>query len=100
GVATFALGPVTMAGLRRFAVVDVPNHRSSHEVATLRGGGLAIVGGITLAAVAAAASGLSLPAVALTACALLAGLGLLADVTDVGPLTRFLAQALVGAGAG
>lgn len=99
-VATLALGPVTMAGLRRFAVVDVPNHRSSHEVATLRGGGVSVLAGIAVTVAGAAALGLTLPVIALSACVLLAGLGLLADVTDIGPLPRIVTQALVGAAAG
>lgn len=52
--------------LRRYALrsnlVDVPNHRSSHEVPTPRGGGLAIVVGASLAfAILGVRGGLDLP---------------------------------------
>ncbi|MFL5618860.1 MAG: MraY family glycosyltransferase [Gemmatimonadaceae bacterium] len=50
---------VIAAGVRRYALdralLDVPNHRSSHTVATPRGGGLAIAG-VTVLGVAAAAA--------------------------------------------
>lgn len=98
--ATAVSGPLTMNALHRVGVLDVPNHRSSHAVPTLRGGGLAVLAGIAVTAVLASIAGLSPPVVALAACAVLAGLGLFADTTDVGPVTRLLGQALIGAGAG
>ena len=39
--------------LRRAGIVDVPSHRSSHTQSTVRGGGVAIGCGITVATVAA-----------------------------------------------
>ncbi|MGO3022466.1 MAG: MraY family glycosyltransferase [Brevibacterium sp.] len=39
--------------LRRAGIVDVPSHRSSHTLATVRGGGIAIGCGITVATVLA-----------------------------------------------
>lgn len=100
GVAAAALSPLVMTVLRRLAVVDVPNHRSSHEVATLRGGGLAVLGGIVLAGATAAGLGHTMPVVGLIAGALLAGLGLLADTTAIGPVPRFVGQVLIGTTAG
>lgn len=97
---TLGLARPTMWLLERWRVVDVPNHRSSHERPTLRGGGLAVLGGATVTVLAALALGSELPTVALLGCLLLSGLGLLADTTDVGPVARFLAQAGIGAGAG
>ena len=37
--------------LRRFSVIDVPNHRSSHRQPVPRGGGLALGGGVVVASV-------------------------------------------------
>lgn len=42
-----ALGPL-IAWLRRRAVLDIPNARSSHSEVTPRGGGIAVTGGILL----------------------------------------------------
>jgi UDP-N-acetylmuramyl pentapeptide phosphotransferase/UDP-N-acetylglucosamine-1-phosphate transferase len=42
--------PVTISLLRRAAVLDRPNQRSSHSVATPRGGGAPIAAGLVLAA--------------------------------------------------
>jgi UDP-GlcNAc:undecaprenyl-phosphate GlcNAc-1-phosphate transferase len=41
---------VTIPLLRRAAIIDVPGHRSSHTVATPRGGGIPIVAGLLVAA--------------------------------------------------
>jgi len=43
--------PLTVAVLRRWKVIDVPCHRSSHIVPTPRGGGLPIAAGLLLAVV-------------------------------------------------
>lgn len=52
-LAVFALAYVLTALLRRYAlqrnVLDIPNARSSHQVPTPRGGGVAIVGSVLLA---------------------------------------------------
>lgn len=99
-LATFALGRPTMLLLRHHGVLDVPNHRSSHEQPTLRGGGVAILVAIALVAVVGHLLGLHVPWAAFGASAALSVLGLAADLTDLRPLPRLVAQALVGAGLG
>lgn len=46
---TLAAGPVVLAGLRRYQVIDDPNWRSSHTTSVPRGGGIAIAIGTTVA---------------------------------------------------
>ena len=46
---TLAAGPLVLAGLRRYQVIDDPNWRSSHTDAIPRGGGIAIALGTTVA---------------------------------------------------
>lgn len=50
-VVTTVSSLITFPLLRRAGVVDVPSHRSSHSHATVRGGGVAIGCGITVATV-------------------------------------------------
>ncbi|MGD8149471.1 UDP-phosphate glycosyltransferase [Ornithinimicrobium sp. Y1694] len=101
-VATCLLAPLVLMLLRRFQVVDVPNHRSSHHRPTLRGGGLAVLGGVLLVALVTdlLPYAVSVPWVAVAGCVLLSALGLSADLTDIGPLSRFVGQALIGAAVG
>lgn len=54
--ATAASAVVVFPLLRRAGIVDIPSHRSSHTEATVRGGGLTIGVGITVATVFAAIS--------------------------------------------
>lgn len=49
GVIVVVAEPLTVAALRRLAVVDVPGDRSSHSVPTPRGGGAPIAAGLLLA---------------------------------------------------
>lgn len=99
-LATLALAPPTMRLLRHHDVLDVPNHRSSHELPTLRGGGVAVLAAVLLVSAAAQLLGLRVPWAAVGACVALSVLGLAADLTDLGALPRFVGQALVGAGLG
>lgn len=43
GAASYGLGWLVLAGLRRWSVMDVPNARSSHSQPTPRGGGIGIM---------------------------------------------------------
>jgi UDP-N-acetylmuramyl pentapeptide phosphotransferase/UDP-N-acetylglucosamine-1-phosphate transferase len=87
--------------LRRRAVLDIPNRRSSHATPTPRGGGIAIVG-----AVAVAWGWLCLdevvPPAALVIVLAMIGLALVSwidDLRDLSPAARLLAQfAAVAAG--
>jgi UDP-N-acetylmuramyl pentapeptide phosphotransferase/UDP-N-acetylglucosamine-1-phosphate transferase len=81
--------------LLRFAVLDEPNHRSSHNAATPRGGGLAVV---TVLVVAWAVIGRG-NGVLLGLALALAGLSWLDDLKGLPPTVRLLGQAVaVGLG--
>jgi len=76
-------------------ILDRPNERSSHRVATPRGGGIAVIGSILLAwvvlaraeSVPSGVSGIALGAV------LLAAVSWLDDLRGLSPVVRLLAQA-------
>lgn len=92
GCAIFVLTaePVTIALLRRVQALDVPNGRSSHTVATPRGGGMPIVLALALAVsltVQMSAATFTLPVAALAA------LGLADDFGGLSPGLRLTAQA-------
>jgi UDP-N-acetylmuramyl pentapeptide phosphotransferase/UDP-N-acetylglucosamine-1-phosphate transferase len=90
-VATRALIPI----LAHREILDRPNERSSHRVATPRGGGIAVIGSILLAWVVLAWAELVPPGVfgiALGA-VLLAAVSWLDDLRDLSPVVRLLAQA-------
>jgi UDP-N-acetylmuramyl pentapeptide phosphotransferase/UDP-N-acetylglucosamine-1-phosphate transferase len=96
-VGTRALIPV----LRRAAVLDRPNARSSHTVPTPRGGGIAVVVAILAAWLALIAAGAAPPVLLLVAAgaALLAVVSWLDDLAGLAPVLRLAAQfAAVGIG--
>ena len=91
--------PPVIVALRRANSLDVPNHRSSHQVPTPRGGGIAILAGIAAAGLTAAAVGQSWSDQALAcvaACTALALVGLADDVFSLAPVPRLLAQVVIG----
>jgi UDP-N-acetylmuramyl pentapeptide phosphotransferase/UDP-N-acetylglucosamine-1-phosphate transferase len=93
-LATVALTRVVLGALRRRAVLDRPNERSSHSVPTPRGGGIAIVATVLPAWALAVALGLAPPA-ALAAAAgalLLAALSFLDDLRDLPAGLRLAGQ--------
>lgn len=61
-LAAFVIALVLTGAIRRLALahgmLDVPNERSSHVIPTPRGGGVAIVAGTTIAAIALALTGI------------------------------------------
>jgi len=91
-LATRALIPI----LRRHDVLDCPNERSSHDVPTPRGGGIAVVGMVLLAwlvlrhagRVSPAILGISLGTVLLT---IVCGID---DLRNLSPATRLAAQSV------
>lgn len=93
---TLAVTPVatalTILGLRRWKVIDVPNVRSLHTAPTPRGGGLGIVAGVVpavlLTGVLAGGTGTEFLVVALG----FAAIGLLDDVVHISPLFRLPGQ--------
>lgn len=89
---TSALLPLVWSLLKRRNVLDRPNHRSSHEVPTPRGGGLAQMGGALVA--------LGLTAPPLGALAGVLGFGALGAVDDfrsIPPRLRLVAQLALSA---
>jgi UDP-N-acetylmuramyl pentapeptide phosphotransferase/UDP-N-acetylglucosamine-1-phosphate transferase len=97
GVGTRALIPL----LRRAAVLDLPNERSSHAAPTPRGGGIALVLAILVAWLALIMAGAVAPRllVVLFGAALLAAVSWIDDVRGLSPATRLLPQ-LVAVGLG
>ena len=89
-VGTYALIPV----LRRAAVLDRPNQRSSHETPTPRGGGIAVVAAILGAWLILLAMGaVAWPLIAVVfAAALLAAISWLDDLHGLSPALRLAAQ--------
>ncbi|HJU17765.1 MAG TPA: glycosyltransferase family 4 protein [Stellaceae bacterium] len=91
-LATRALIPL----LRRRALLDIPNERSSHAVPTPRGGGLAVIGAVLLVWIGLAAAGRapSWVGAAALGTALVAAVSWIDDLRGVPPLWRLLAQAV------
>ncbi len=83
-----------VALLRRGAVLDVPNDRSSHAVPTPRGGGIAVVGVSVVCWLLLCAAGVLPPAFAVAAFAAigLAIVSWLDDLRSLSPGLRLLAQ--------
>ena len=80
--------------LRRAAVLDHPNERSSHEAPTPRGGGIAPIAAILLTWLALIAAGAVAPrfSVVLGGAALLAAVSWIDDLRGLSPALRLLAQ--------
>jgi len=83
--------PLTVVGLRRWGVIDVPVHRSSHTVPTPRGGGLPIAAGLLLTAALTHYGASAALAAAVT---LLGALGLADDMHTLPADTRLILQAV------
>jgi UDP-GlcNAc:undecaprenyl-phosphate GlcNAc-1-phosphate transferase len=94
-VLTLALAPPVLWLLRRHDVVDVPNERSSHQLPTVRGGGLAVLAAATVALLLAhAVDGTARTGVLLVALAM--GLiGLADDLLSLRSPPRLVAQFVV-----
>jgi UDP-N-acetylmuramyl pentapeptide phosphotransferase/UDP-N-acetylglucosamine-1-phosphate transferase len=102
GFAMSCLGTRALVSLlRREAVIDVPNERSSHRTPTPRGGGIAIVGAVAVLWLALVAAG-ALPLVGLVPALGMIGLAAVSwadDLRGLSPALRLLAQfAAVAAG--
>jgi UDP-N-acetylmuramyl pentapeptide phosphotransferase/UDP-N-acetylglucosamine-1-phosphate transferase len=93
-LAACAAARALIPALRRRGVVDHPNERSSHNVPTPRGGGIALIGTVLLAWVLLVVAGFVPPgaaAIALAA-ALLAIICWIDDLRGLSPVLRLLAQ--------
>ncbi|WP_316976029.1 MraY family glycosyltransferase [Shumkonia mesophila] len=87
---------LVLATLRRRAILDHPNERSSHRVPTPRGGGLAVVPVLVAAWIGAAAWGVAPPAPVFVLGGLALALGALSwvdDLKSLPPVWRLLGQA-------
>lgn len=89
---SLALSRSVITPLRRRALLDLPNERSSHTLPTPRGGGLAIITTFIAGLCLSAALGLiptstTLKLVTITFC--LATISWIDDVRNLGPLMRF-----------
>jgi UDP-GlcNAc:undecaprenyl-phosphate/decaprenyl-phosphate GlcNAc-1-phosphate transferase len=95
GVIVLVAEPLTIALLRRLAVLDMPGPRSSHSVPTPRGGGVPIAVGLIVAVLIAPGGHAASPvrlALAL-AIALFGLLGLADDLRGLSAKTRLVLQA-------
>jgi UDP-N-acetylmuramyl pentapeptide phosphotransferase/UDP-N-acetylglucosamine-1-phosphate transferase len=81
--------------LRRRALLDIPNERSSHAVPTPRGAGLAVVGAVLCVWIGLALAGRAPPWVGVAAlgAAVVGAVSWLDDLRGVPPIMRLLAQA-------
>lgn len=88
--------PAVFLVLRRRAVLDVPNHRSSHTTPVLRGAGIACLAGIVVATLFSLESQ-ALPLVVIGPCVALSLVGFADDLSGVSPVYRLAVQLLLGA---
>lgn len=95
-VVSLVLTGLALPLLRRASLIDRPNHRSSHVVPVPRGGGVAVMLAVL---VAAALDGRSDAWVVLVPALLLAAVGLADDLSSLSARLRLWAQLLVGIGA-
>lgn len=89
--------PLTIALLRRLAVIDMPGGRSSHSVPTPRGGGAPIAVGLLVAAGLAPAASRDEVLAFLTGVGFFGLVGLLEDLRGLPPVRRLELQATGGA---
>jgi UDP-N-acetylmuramyl pentapeptide phosphotransferase/UDP-N-acetylglucosamine-1-phosphate transferase len=93
--ASMAATGLVLAQLRRRAILDHPNQRSSHSTPTPRGGGLAVMAVIVLVAGGVALSSADWPAmIVLGAAGILSAISWWDDLKDLPAATRLTAQAL------
>ena len=98
--AAWAATALVLQALRRHAILDRPNERSSHAVPTPRGGGLAIMATTLPAWVVIARAGYTdaMPVVAAAAAGILAAVSWLDDRRGLSQGTRLIVQVLCVAG--
>jgi UDP-N-acetylmuramyl pentapeptide phosphotransferase/UDP-N-acetylglucosamine-1-phosphate transferase len=94
GLAAYAGTGALIPLLRRAAVLDRPNERSSHTVPTPRGGGIAVVAAILAAWMALVVSGKAAPGLlpAIGGAGLLAAVSWIDDRRGLSPVARLAAQ--------
>ena len=89
--------PLTIALLRRLAVIDLPGGRSSHSVPTPRGGGAPIAVGLLVAAGITRAASRDEVLAFLAGVGFFGAVGMLDDLRGLAPLLRLGLQACGGA---
>jgi UDP-GlcNAc:undecaprenyl-phosphate/decaprenyl-phosphate GlcNAc-1-phosphate transferase len=95
GIVVMATEPLTIPLLRRLAVMDIPDLRSSHTIPTPRGGGLPIVAGL-LVAVALIRGAAAVPFGA--AVGFFGALGFVDDLRGLTAIRRLVLQGVGSAG--
>jgi len=93
-VAAALIMPAVIWGARRWRLLDVPNHRSSHSSVIPRGGGVGVVVG-ALAGIATAREWSSGATAVVSGALVLALVGLIDDRVGLSALPRLLAQTVV-----
>ena len=99
-IVTLAATPLVRREMLKRGVIDVPNHRSAHQIPVPRGGGLACGLGVITGAVIANALGLHVSWPAIGSGLALALVGYLDDQHQLPVLPRLASQVLVGAAIG
>lgn len=97
---TMSAMPMIKRALSAHGVLDIPNHRSSHDRPTVRGGGIACLLALLVVWAGAAITGADMPHASLGAAVVIAGVGFADDFWGLSAVTRLLAQVLVGLGLG
>lgn len=97
---TCASAPLVRRRLIRHDILDRPNERSSHQIPTPRGGGIACALGLATAALAATFTSQPVPWHVLGAALVIGIVGFLDDRFQLSPVPRLVAQLLVGAALG
>lgn len=93
---TFSLVPAVRILMIRRGVIDNPNARSSHLVATPRGGGIACVIALLAGALVAQTMHLPVPWILLGSAIVLAAIGAIDDRNNLPVAPRIAAQLIVG----
>jgi len=89
--------PLAMRAMRRYGVLDIPNHRSSHVAPVPRGGGVACLAGVLAGVALASARHQDVPWLAISGAFLLAVVGFADDRDTLAAAPRLAAQIAVGA---
>ena len=97
---TTTAAPAVREALHRLGILDIPNHRSSHDRPVARGGGLACALGVVAGTVQARREGGGLAPAEAVAVAALTTTGLVDDVRGLPAPARLVVQTVAGAAAG
>jgi len=96
GVVTLLGAPLVLRLARSQGIIDVPNARSSHTTPVPRGGGLACLAGIVVAAVVAHSQGRVVPWHWLLPVLVLTAIGFVDDHRSLSAVSRLAAQVAAG----